>query len=143
MPMVYTFTRGDLGDRMGEVLLSWLPPRLTPAGTTAFDISEFSAPPAGYSGKTVFFTANWTDEAGLPQSDHLVLRAQAEDHQLFTVPDAPRQAEVMQRLGAQGIRVPHIVGIERDAAVLGSPFYVMRRVRGRTPSDVPSWHKRG
>jgi aminoglycoside phosphotransferase (APT) family kinase protein len=49
----------------------------------------------------------------------------------------------MQRLGAQGIRVPDIVGIERDAAVLGSPFYVMRRVRGRTPSDVPSWHKRG
>jgi aminoglycoside phosphotransferase (APT) family kinase protein len=71
------------------------------------------------------------------------LRTQADDHQLFAVPDAPRQAEVMQRLGAQGIPVPEIVGIERDAAVLGSPFYVMRRVRGRTPSDVPSWHKRG
>ena len=141
--MAYTSARGDLGDRVGAVLLSWLPPRLAPAGTTAFDISEFSAPPAGYSGKTVFFTANWTDQAGLPHTDHLVLRAQAEDHQLFTVPDAPRQADVMQRLGAQGIPVPDIVGIERDAAVLGSPFYVMRRVRGRTPSDVPSWHKRG
>jgi aminoglycoside phosphotransferase (APT) family kinase protein len=49
----------------------------------------------------------------------------------------------MQRLGAHGIPVPDIVGIERDATVLGSPFYLMRRVRGRTPSDVPSWHKRG
>jgi aminoglycoside phosphotransferase (APT) family kinase protein len=49
----------------------------------------------------------------------------------------------MQYLGAQGISVPNIVGVERDGAVLGSPFYVMRRVRGRTPSDVPSWHKRG
>jgi aminoglycoside phosphotransferase (APT) family kinase protein len=143
MPMAYTFVRGDLGDRVGEVLLSWLPPRLAPAGTTAFHISEFSAPPAGYSGKTVFFAANWTDEAGLAHTDDLVLRAQADDHQLFTVPDAPRQAEVMQRVGAQGIPVPNIVGIERDAAVLGSPFYVMRRLRGLTPSDVPSWHKRG
>ncbi|MFZ0230960.1 MAG: phosphotransferase family protein [Mycobacterium sp.] len=141
--MAYTSARGDLGDRVGEVLLSWLPSRLASAGTTAFDISEFSAPPAGYSGNTVFFTANWTDAAGVPHAEDLVLRAQADDHQLFTVPDAPRQAEVMQQLGAQGIPVPDIVGIERDAAVLGSPFYLMRRVRGRTPSDVPSWHKRG
>jgi len=141
--MAYTSARGDLGDRVGEVLLSWLPPRLASAGTTAFDISEFSAPPAGYSGTTVFLTANWTDPAGVPHAEDLVLRAQADDHQLFTVPDAPRQPEVMQQLGAQGIPVPDIVGIERDAAVLGSPFYLMRRVRGRTPSDVPSWHKRG
>jgi aminoglycoside phosphotransferase (APT) family kinase protein len=143
MSMAYTSARGHLGDRVGEVLLSWLPRQLAPAGTTAFDISQFSAPPAGYSGKTVFFTASWTDQAGAPHTEDLVLRAQAENHQLFTVPDAPRQAEVMQRLGVQGIPVPDIVGIERDAEVLGSPFYVMRRVRGRTPSDVPSWHKRG
>ena len=64
--MAYTSARGDLGDRVGEVLLSWLPSRLASAGTTAFDISEFSAPPAGYSGNTVFFTANWTDAAGVP-----------------------------------------------------------------------------
>ncbi|BBY40164.1 putative phosphotransferase [Mycobacterium mantenii] len=141
--MAYTSARGNVGDRVGEVLLSWLPPRLAPAGATAFDISEFSAPPAGYSGRTAFFSAAWVDDAGLRRAEDLVLRAQADDHQLFTVPDAPRQAEVMQRLGAQGIPVPEVVGIERDAAVLGSPFYVMRRVRGRTPSDVPSWHKRG
>jgi aminoglycoside phosphotransferase (APT) family kinase protein len=118
-------------------------PRLAPGGATIFDISDFGAPPAGYSGKTVFFTATWTDTAGGRHADDLVLRAQADDHQLFTVPDAPRQAEVMQRLGAQGIPVPDVVGIERDATILGSPFYLMRRVRGRTPSDVPSWHRRG
>jgi aminoglycoside phosphotransferase (APT) family kinase protein len=141
--MAYTSTRGDVGDRVGEVMQSWLPPRLAAAGATAFGISEFTAPRAGYSGRTVFFTAGWIDQAGVRHAEDLVLRAQAEDRQLFTVPDAPRQAEAMQRLGAQGISVPDIVGIERDAAVLGSSFYVMRRVRGRTPSDVPSWHKRG
>ena len=141
--MAYTSTRGDVGDRVGEVMQSWLPPRLAAAGATAFEISEFTAPQAGYSGRTVFFTANWIDQSGVRRAEDLVLRAQAQDHQLFTVPDAPRQAEVMQQLGGQGIPVPDIVGVERDAAVLGSPFYVMRRVRGRTPSDVPSWHKRG
>jgi aminoglycoside phosphotransferase (APT) family kinase protein len=141
--MAYTSTRGDVGDRVGEVLQAWLPRRLAGAGATAVEVSDFTAPPAGYSGRTVFFTAGWIDDAGVGHAEDLVLRAQADNHQLFTVPDAPRQAEVMQRLGAQGISVPDIVGIERDAAVLGSPFYVMRRVRGRTPSDVPSWHKRG
>jgi aminoglycoside phosphotransferase (APT) family kinase protein len=141
--MTYTSARGEVGDRVGDVLHAWLPPRLAPGGTTAFDISDFGTPPAGYSGKTVFFTASWTDAAGRQHADDLVLRAQADDHQLFTVPDAPRQAEVMQRLGTHGIPVPDIVGIECDAMLLGSPFYLMRRVRGRTPSDVPSWHKRG
>jgi aminoglycoside phosphotransferase (APT) family kinase protein len=141
--MAYSSTRGDVGERVHEVLGAWLPSRLAPAGVSAFDISEFSAPAAGYSGKTAFFTATWTDASGAQHAEDLVLRMQADDHQLFTAPDAPRQAEVMQRLGAHGIPVPHVVGIERDAAILGSPFYVMRRVRGRTPSDVPSWHKRG
>ena len=141
--MAYMSARGNVGDRVSEVLRVWLPPRLAPGGATAFDISEFTAPPAGYSGKTVFFTASWVDRAGTRHAEDLVFRVQAEDHQLFTVPDAPRQAEVMQRLGARGIPVPHVLAIERDPTVLGSPFYLMRRVRGRTPSDVPSWHKRG
>jgi aminoglycoside phosphotransferase (APT) family kinase protein len=141
--MAYTSARGDVGDRVGEVLQAWLPLRLAAAEATTFEVFDFAAPPAGYSGRTVFFTAAWIDHDGIRQAEDLVLRAQAKDHQLFTVPDAPRQAEVMQRLGLQGISVPDIVGIERDAVVLGSPFYVMRRVRGRTPPDVPSWHKRG
>jgi aminoglycoside phosphotransferase (APT) family kinase protein len=141
--MAYTPARGDVGADVRETLYSWLPPRLAPTGTSTFDISSFSSPDAGYSGKTVFFTADWTDLTGRHRSQDLVLRMQADNHQLFTTPDAPRQAEVMQRLGAHDIPVPQIVGIERDAAVLGSPFYLMRRVHGRTPSDVPSWHKRG
>jgi aminoglycoside phosphotransferase (APT) family kinase protein len=143
MLMAYTSARGDVGVRVGEVLHDWLPSRLAPSGATAFDISELTAPPAGYSGKTAFFTASWTDTSGTDHAEDLVLRTQGDDHQLFTVPDAPRQAQVMQHLGAHGIPVPDIVGIEHDSTILGSPFYLMRRVRGRTPSDVPSWHKRG
>ncbi|WP_431839514.1 phosphotransferase family protein [Gordonia hongkongensis] len=141
--MVYTPTRGDLGGDAREVLDSWLPPRIAPDGTD-FEISDLSAPDAGYSGKTVFLTATWTDPAGNRRRADLVLRMQASDHQLFTTPDAPRQAEIMKRLGRTArVAVPEIVCIERDSSILGAPFYLMRRVRGRTPSDVPSWHKRG
>lgn len=141
--MPYTSARGQFASRTSDILRTWLPPSIAPDGTTDFEISEFTAPPAGYSGKTAFFTASWKDPDGESHSADLVLRAQADDHQLFTTPDAPRQAEVMKRLAAHGIPVPDVVGIERDASILGSPFYLMRRVRGRTPSDVPSWHKRG
>jgi aminoglycoside phosphotransferase (APT) family kinase protein len=143
MLMAYTSARGDVGDDVGEVMSTWLPHRLAPTGTSAFELSDFTAPPAGYSGRTAFFTAFWIDPSGEQHTEDLVLRAQADDHQLFTVPDAPRQAEVMQRLSTRGIAVPEVLGIERDGSVLGSPFYLMRRVWGRTPSDVPSWHKRG
>lgn len=141
--MAYSSGRGNVGDRVADVLPAWLSSHITPDGSSELAISDFTAPPAGYSGKTAFFTATYTDRTGRRRAEDLVLRTQADDHQLFATPDAPRQAEVMQRLGAQGIPVPRIIGIERDANLLGSPFYVMRRVRGRTPSDVPSWHKRG
>src|ERR1700710_3060515 len=121
--MAYMSTRGDVGDRVGDVLQGWLPRRLTAAETTSFEVTDFPSPPAGYSGRTVFFTAAWIDPTGARHAEDLVLRAQADNHQLFTVPDAPRQAEVMQRLGAHDIPVPDIVGIEYDATMLGSPFY--------------------
>lgn len=141
--MAYSSARGDVGADVRVALPGWLAPRLAPAGANAFDISGIAAPDAGYSGKTVFLTASWTDPGGQQHSQDLVLRMQAHDHQLFTTPNAPRQAAVMTRLGRHGIAVPQIVGVESDPSVLGAPFYLMHRVRGRTPSDVPSWHKRG
>src|SRR5271156_3698139 len=63
--MAYTSTRGDVGDRVGEVLQAWLPARLAAVGTTDFKVSVFSSLPSGYSGRTVFFTAAFTDRAGL------------------------------------------------------------------------------
>jgi aminoglycoside phosphotransferase (APT) family kinase protein len=141
--MAYSSARGDVGADVGVALPDWLAPRLALGGADSLSISGIAAPDAGYSGKTVFLTASWADPDGQQHSQDLVLRMQARDHQLFTTPDAPRQAKVMMRLGRHGIAVPQIVGIESDPTLLGAPFYLMHRVRGRTPSDVPSWHKRG
>ncbi|WP_216693509.1 phosphotransferase family protein [Dietzia psychralcaliphila] len=142
--MGYTPTRGRLEGDVRRTLEQWLPSRLAPGGHTDFAISEFSAPDAGYSGKTVFFTASWKNADGTLHQHNLVLRTQATDHQLFTTPDAVRQAEVMRIMGRHpGVPTPAVVLTERDSNVLGAPFYLMKRVDGRTPSDVPSWHKRG
>jgi aminoglycoside phosphotransferase (APT) family kinase protein len=129
----------DLRDR----LLTWLPARLAPVEHGDFTLSDFTAPDAGYSGTTVFFTASWTIQ-GRRNERALVLRMQSQVHQVFVAPDAIRQAEVMRRLGRHpGLTTPEIVLTEADPSVLGAPFYLMSRVKGRVPSDVPSWHKRG
>jgi aminoglycoside phosphotransferase (APT) family kinase protein len=130
--------------RLRDALLAWLPSRLAPAGHADFALSDLTAPDAGYSGMTAFFTASWTDETGGTTSRDLVLRMQSDVHQVFVAPDALRQAEVMRRLGRHpGVTTPEIVATEADPSVLGAPFYLMTRVAGRVPSDVPSWHKRG
>lgn len=130
-------------DELRERLAAWLPQRLAPAGHRDFTLSEFSSPAAGYSGTTAFFTASWLAD-GARAERRLVLRMQSQVHQVFVAPDAVRQAEVMRRLGRhRGVTTPEIVLVEPDAAVLGAPFYLMARVDGRVPSDVPSWHKRG
>ncbi|CAN5150439.1 phosphotransferase family protein [soil metagenome] len=124
-------------------LLPWLPGRIAPTGHRNFTLSEFRAPAAGYSGTTAFFTASWIAH-GATVECHLVLRMQSHVHQVFLAPDAVRQAGVMERLGRHvGVLTPRIVLTESDSGVLGAPFYLMTRVEGRVPSDVPSWHKRG
>ncbi|WP_330255064.1 phosphotransferase family protein [Nocardia sp. NBC_00565] len=142
--MRYTAQRGRLDEDARGTLTSWAAAHIAPRGHEDFQISDFSAPNAGYSGKTVFFTASWTSPNGQRAHRDLVLRMQAPDHQLFMTPDAIRQAEVIRRLGRHsGVPMPNVVAQEPDPEVLGAPFYLMDRVDGRIPSDVPSWHKAG
>ncbi|MEE2059233.1 phosphotransferase family protein [Rhodococcus artemisiae] len=129
---------------LGDTLRKWLPSKLVPKPHSNFDIHDLDAPDAGFSGQTVLFTASWTADDGTQVSRELVLRMQSADHQLFTEPDALRQAEVMRALGVHpGVVTPSIVLTEADPSILGAPFYLMTRVHGRVPSDIPSWHKRG
>jgi aminoglycoside phosphotransferase (APT) family kinase protein len=61
-----------------------------------------------------------------------------------------RQFRVMQRLGeAQALPLPRVLWCEADPAPLGAPFFVMERVEGEVPPDIPpytfgqSWLSRG
>jgi aminoglycoside phosphotransferase (APT) family kinase protein len=127
-----------------EVLGGWLRRRLAGQGCRDVRLGGLSQPDAGYSGRTIFAAASWTAPDGVRSQHELVFRVQVADQQLFVAPDALRQARVMSALaGRPGIPVPRIRFTERDPTVLGAPFYVMDRVRGRVPGDVPSWHRQG
>ena len=127
-----------------ESLAGWLSRQLAAEGGRDVRIADLSAPDAGYSGKTLFVTASWTTADGAACARELVFRVQVADQQLFVAPDALRQARVMSALAGQpGVPVPGIRFTEPDPQVLGAPFYVMDRVRGRVPGDVPSWHRKG
>src|SRR5205085_3064828 len=41
------------------------------------------------------------------------------------------------------VPAPEILWYEDDPSVVGSPFWVMRRVEGRVPSDWPSYNEGG
>src|ERR1700742_112836 len=127
-----------------ESLAGWLSRKLAADGCRDVRIQELSAPDAGYSGKTIFVTVSATAADGGECLRELVFRVQVADQQLFVAPDALRQARVMSGLAGQpGVPVPGIRFTEPDPQVLGAPFYVMDRVRGRVPGDVPSWHRKG
>lgn len=112
----------------------WLPDRL---GVGSLRVGDLTVPKAGFSNETIVGTAAW-DGGSL----EFVLRVQPTGHQLFVEPDALRQARVMTVLTGD-VPVPPILATEPDPAVLGAPFFLMPRVPGRIPGDVPSWHRRG
>ncbi|TDB88737.1 phosphotransferase family protein [Actinomadura sp. KC216] len=53
-------------------------------------------------------------------------------HRLATAHDMAREYRVMAALQATGVPVPRTYALCQDEDVLGAPFYVMERVRGRT-----------
>lgn len=121
-----------------RALERWLARRL---GASSVSVSDLSVPKAGFSNETIIGRAAWVD-GGSRHDFEFVLRIQPTNHQLFVAPDAARQARVMELLAGR-VPVPRVWLTEPDPGVLGAPFFVMERIHGRIPGDVPSWHHRG
>lgn len=86
--------------------------------------------------------AEWTGGNSGGGEVEFVLRIEPTSHQLFLESDALLQARVMSTL-ARYVPVPTVWLAEGDGNVFGAPFFLMQRVPGRIPGDVPSWHQRG
>ena len=92
----------------------------------------------GMSSDTVLFDASWLVD-GVRHHESLVARIAPDDADVpvFREYDLGRQFEAIRVVAEHSdVPVPHLWWLEVDTDVLGSPFFVMRRVEGRVPPDV-------
>ena len=83
--------------------------------------------------------SNLTYRANDAAGHHYVLRRPPMGHLLPTAHDMAREFRLIDALGPQGVPVAPALGLCRDEAVNGTPFYVMGFVDGhilRTPAEV-------
>ena len=135
-------TRDDnvIRERLQSYLASQLPGGANP------QVSEISSPSAsGMSSETLLFDATWTEAGGGAGGGAFVGRmapSQA-DHPTFPTYDMKMQADVLRLAEKGGVPVPNVRWIELNPDVLGAPFFVMERLRGRVPADVPTYLSEG
>jgi len=121
-------------------LCRWLQDKLP--HSRQLEISEFTSPEAGASNETLLFTATWLEQ-GSRKSRGLVARLKPNTEGLFRSYDIARQFHAMAALADTDVRVPVMIGLEMDEAILGQEFYVMQRIEGRYLADNPPYHMDG
>ncbi|HZP43687.1 MAG TPA: phosphotransferase [Candidatus Binatia bacterium] len=99
-------------------------------------------PSAGVSNETLLVDATWTAGGGAVR-EALVVRLTPSGAPVFPEYDLPKQFRILERLAGTDVPVPPALWYEADPAVLGAPFYVMRRVEGAIPSEIPPYHAFG
>lgn len=126
----------DIRQRLGTWLADLFPQR------KGLLISAFSSPDAGASNETLLFDISW-EERGQGCMQALVVRLEPQGPGIFPEYDLPLQYRAMSRLEDTGVKVPAVLGMESDPAVLGRRFYVMERLQGRYLADNPPYQMEG
>jgi aminoglycoside phosphotransferase (APT) family kinase protein len=125
-------------DTLAAQLADWLHARIPQA--TDMRVENLAYPMgAGRSHETVLFDARWS-EAGRPREQSCVVRIKPTRHTVFPDDLFEQQYQVMRVLHEQGrVRVARPLWFEPDPALLGAPFFVMERARGRVPVSIPPY----
>jgi aminoglycoside phosphotransferase (APT) family kinase protein len=125
----------DLGDmeQIRAILEAWLREKLPHAENLV--LGDLSFPEAsGESSVTLILQAdNNGSEMGL------ICRMVPPNSEVFDEHDLPLQYKLMKIAGENGIPVPPLLGMEEDASLLGSEFYIMGFVDGEIPPDNPPY----
>ncbi|UGQ11735.1 phosphotransferase family protein [Yinghuangia sp. ASG 101] len=138
MSEAMVFAKGRDLDAAAALLRPWLAARL---GVADVELGNLAYPlGAGVSNETILFDAVHGDRV-----DEFVLRiAPRREHQMFLDPRFRDQYDMLLTLRALGtVRVPEALWYEEDPGLLGQPFYLMRRMRGRVPVSMPVYNKVG
>lgn len=123
-------------------LQAWLPRRLP--GAVDVTVSAVQTPTTnGFSSETLMFEASWREPGGRARHERLVAKVAPTGFQIFPEARFAEQYRLLQVLAGTTIPVPTVHWHEADPAVLGAPFYVMSRVDGDVPSDMPPYHQDG
>jgi aminoglycoside phosphotransferase (APT) family kinase protein len=128
-------------EQVRKVLGSWLGPRVG-AGRD-LSISPVSSPGgSGVANETLLFDATWS-AAGREHHEGFVMRV-ANSRPLYIESDIEMHAKVYEALAdVEGVPVPRVYGYEGDTSLLGAPFFVMERIEGEVPRDLPHWAAEG
>jgi len=129
-------------EALRHALAGWLAGQLG-LGDGAVEVGPLDTPTQGFSNETAYFDACWTKD-GTRRTESMVARIQPDGHQLFLDADVLLQWRMMEAVSAAStVPVPPLFFAEPDATVIGSPFFVMGKVEGRVPSDLPPYHAVG
>jgi aminoglycoside phosphotransferase (APT) family kinase protein len=118
-----------------RVLTEWLGRHLPGVEITHLQTPQTS----GFSSETLIFDA---EHDGITEA--LVARVAPQHYQVFPDPDFEHQYRIMRILDQKtDIPVPPIRWYEPDPGPLGAPFFVMGRIDGQVPTDMPPYHQDG
>jgi aminoglycoside phosphotransferase (APT) family kinase protein len=125
--------------QLREALESWFRTKLDAPGVV---LSPLTKPTIGFSNDTLICYVTYS-QAGRERREDLVVRLEPADFQIFPEYDLPGQARIMRGLAGTDVPVPNVKWVEEDVSVVGRAFYVMDRIAGEVPSEVPPYHATG
>jgi aminoglycoside phosphotransferase (APT) family kinase protein len=126
-------------DELHGRLRNWLAEKIE---APDLQLSPLQKPSIGFSNDTFVCDATYS-RGGKERREDLVVRLEPEGFQLFPSYDLQGQSRLMQCLAGSDVPVPTIRWTEADTGVLGRQFYVMDRIEGEVPSEVPPYHAAG
>ena len=98
---------------------------------------------AGRSHETILFDVSWLAH-GKRIENEWVVRIKPTRHTVFPDDLFEQQYQIMQVMHDHGaVRVARPIWYEADASIVGAPFFVMERTRGRVPVSIPPYSTTG
>lgn len=128
-------------EKMRRDMAKWFSARMPEAQDIR--LTEFSIPEAsGMSNITLIFDLIW-QENGAKKSKACVARVKPPGGVLvFEEYEMALQYKAMQTV-SEVVPVPKLLGLEQNTDVIGSEFYIMEKLTGKVPPDIPPMHMDG
>ena len=129
-------------ETLARQISAWLRDRL--ADANGIRVENLAYPfGAGQSHETILFDASWSAH-GKPRAQGFVVRIRPTWHTVYPDNLFSEQYRLMRLLHERGrVKVARIFWFEDDPSILGAPFFVMEKLRGRVAVSVPPYAEVG